>query len=238
MRILIFITSFVFVFISCNEAPKNENKREKNNKIEVIKEKTQPTIKVVDTDFSKGRLGLEHELNLKDLEKFHGHLCDGLVVGFLGIQQGLKSLYPNGIIDRTNTRIVSKSSPCLTDVAVYVAGGRYQFNSFYVDNSIENGFYIIQRKDNGKTVKVSMNKDVKPKIIGEMGKKAIKGTLPACDLDKLKILEDNFSKKLLSENPKKNFSVIEITDFTWKPVLKNDYIKTDILNKNKSNCNQ
>jgi len=209
----------------------------KQDKLTAHNHKT-PTIKVIDTDFSKGRITLEHELNLNDLEKFHGHLCDGLVIGFLGIQQGLEVLYPNGIIDRTNTRIVSKGSPCLTDVAVYITGGRYQFNSFYVDNSIENGFYIIQRKDNLKTVKVNMNKGVKPPKINELGAKAVKGELPACDLDELKKMEDDFSKKLLSTNPKDNFTVIQVTDFKWKPVLKNDYIKTDILNKNKSNCNQ
>ncbi len=198
--------------------------------------KNAPTIKVIDTDFSKGRLDLQHELSLEDLEKFHGHLCDGLVVGFLGIREGLEVLYPDGVIDRTNTRIVSKSSPCLTDVAVYITGGRYQFNSFYVDNAIENAFYIIQRKDSGKTVAVRMNKGVKPKEISQLGAKAVKGELPACDLDKLKKMENNFSKKLLSTNPKDNFTVTEISDFKWHPILKNDFVKTDILNKNKAKC--
>ena len=197
-----------------------------------------PSIKVIDTDFSKGRLTLEHDLSLNDLEKFHGHLCDGLVVGFLGIKEGLKVLYPNGVVDRTNTRIVSKSSPCLTDVAVYISGGRYQFNSFYVDNNIKDGFYIIQRKDNGKAVSVAMNKGVKPKEISVMGAKAVKGELPACDLDKLKKMENDFSEKLLSSNPEDNFTVSKIDHFIWKPVLKNDYIKTDILNKDKGECNQ
>ena len=64
-----------------------------------------PTIQVIDTDFSKGRLTLQHKLNLKDIEKFHGHLYDGLVVGFLDIKEGLKILYPNGIIGRTNILI-------------------------------------------------------------------------------------------------------------------------------------
>lgn len=194
-------------------------------------------LKVNDTDFSKGRLGLQHDLDLQDLEKFHGHLCDGLVVGYLGIKEGLAMLYPSGIIDRTNTRIVSKSSPCLTDVAVYVTGGRYQFNSFYVDNSIEDGFYIIQRIDDGKAVKIQLNKGVKPKEIDELGAKAIAGTLPACDLDKLKKMEDAFSEMLLSQDPKDNFTLTEIVNFEWKPVLKNDYIKTDILNKTQANCN-
>ena len=200
------------------------------------REAVSPTIQVIDTDFSKGRLTLKHEISLKDVAKFHGHLCDGLVIGFLGINEGLKALYPNGIIDRTNTQIISKGSPCLTDVAVYVTGGRFQFNSFYVDNSIKDGIYIIQRKDNGKAVKVAMNKGVKPAIIGQMGKKAIKGELPACDLDKLKKMEDDFSKKLLHSDPKENFTITFVTDFKWKPILKNDYLKTDILNKNKPNC--
>ena len=195
-----------------------------------------PSIQVIDTDFSKGRMGLEHQLTLKDLEKFHGHLCDGLVVGFLGIKEGLAVLYPEGKVDRTNTRIVSKSSPCLTDVAVYITGGRYQFNSFYVDNSIKDAFYIIQRKDNGKAVSVQLNKGVKPAQINVLGAKAIKGELPACDLDQLKIMEENFAQKLLSTDPKDNFTVTSLPEFNWNPVLKNDYIKTDILNKNKEKC--
>ena len=225
MKKLIYISSFLFL-LNCN-----------NNVKQVAKTNEAIFITVNDTDFSKGRLGLQHQITLNDLEKFHGHLCDGLVVGFLGIKEGLQQLYPNGIVDRTNTRIVSKSSPCLTDVAVYIAGGRYQFNSFYVSNEIENGFYIIQRKDNGKAVVVKMNEGVKPSAINVLGAKAVKGALPACDLDKLKKLEDDFSNKLLSSNPKDNFTVIELSDFEWKPVLKNDFTKTDILNKDKAKCN-
>ncbi len=224
------ITFFVLLatVLSCSTAKRHH----------VVESGQAPVIRVVDTDFSKGRLGLEHEIGLGDLEKFHGHLCDGLVVGFFGIREGLKELYPNGIIDRTNTRIVSKSSPCLTDVAVYVTGGRYQFNSFYVNNDIEDAFYIIQRKDNGEAVAVNLRKGVKPKEIGVLGAKAVKGELPACDLDRLKSLEDAFAQYLLSTDPKKNFKVRRLDHFDWAPVLKNDYLKTDILNKNKSKCNQ
>ena len=180
-------------------------------------------IKVLDTDFSKGRLTLEHKITLEDLEKFHGHLCDGLIQGFLGIQEGLKLLYPSGIIDRTNTRIISNSSPCLTDVAIYITGGRYQYNSFYVDDSIQDAFYILQRKDNNKTVKIKLKKGVKPLEIDELGAKAVKGELSPCDLDKLKNLEDKFSGKLLSSNPKIIFEITEIS--IKKRLYKNRYPK-------------
>lgn len=230
------MTSFVFVLLACNEAPKNEDEMGNGN-VEKIQERLQTTIKVVDTDFSKGRLGLEHELNLEDLEKFHGHLCDGLVVGFLGLKEGLSMLYPKGIVDRTNTRIVSKASPCLTDAAIHLTGARYQFNTFYVSNEIP-GLFIVQRIDNGKTVVVNMNKGVKPAEIDEMGALAVEGKLSACDLDELKNMEDDFTEKLLSEDPKGNFTVTEMTDFAWEPVLQYDFIKTDVLNKNKSKCSR
>jgi len=238
MKRLIFVVAFALLVTACDEVQKNETEMAKNDNSLITKEKNYPSIKVLDTDFSKGRLGLEHQINLTDLEKFHGHLCDGLVVGFLGIKEGLDILYPNGIIDRTNTRIVSKSSPCLTDVAVYVSGGRYQFNSFYVDNTMENGFYIVQRMDTKKTVKVNLKLGVIPEKIIKMGDKAISKELSACALDSLKTMEDDFSKKLLTSNPKELFTVTEIKDFVWNPVSKSDYLKTDIINKNSKPCNK
>jgi formylmethanofuran dehydrogenase subunit E len=99
-------------------------------------------IKTVDTDFSKCRIGLEHDINLKELEKFHGHVCDGLVAGFQALHEAFKVLYPREIIDRTNTRILSKASPCLADTAIYRTGGRYQFNTFYVSNDIK-GLFVV-----------------------------------------------------------------------------------------------
>ncbi|MDZ7879793.1 MAG: acetolactate decarboxylase [Saprospiraceae bacterium] len=192
-------------------------------------------IKVNDTDFSKGRLGNIQNIDLQDITKFHGHLCDGLVVGTQALNEALKMLYPDGIIDRTNTRIVSKPSPCLTDVAIYLTGGRYQFNTFYVSPDID-GLFVVQRIDNGKAVSVSLNKGVKPAEIDRLGKLAEKQTLDACGLADLKKLEDNFSAFLLKNDPKQHFTVKELPNFKWQPELKNSYIKTDILNKNQAKC--
>ncbi|MGB5648006.1 MAG: FmdE family protein [Muriicola sp.] len=194
-------------------------------------------LRVNDTDFSKGRLGNIQKLELKDLAKFHGHLCDGLVVGYLALQQALLKLYPDGIIDRTNTRIISKPSPCLTDAAIYLTGARYQYNSFYVSEDI-NGLFTVQRMDNGKTVVVQMNKGVKPEAIDFLGAKAIKGELSPCELDELKAMEDNFTEQLLQTDPKSNFTVSDLTDFQWEPILKNDFSKTDILNKDTQKCSR
>lgn len=193
------------------------------------------SIQVIDTDFSKGRLTNEQNITLWDIQKLHGHLCDGLVVGFLGLREGLYQLYPDSIIDRTNTRIVAKSSPCIGDVGLYLTGGRYQFNSFYINNAI-NGIFVVQRIDNHKSIAVTMKKDVKPSAIDELGAKAVQQELDGCSLDSLKIMEDNFSQTLITGNPSDFFEIVQIDSFEWNPTLSTDFIKTDILNKNLEVC--
>lgn len=192
-------------------------------------------IKVLDTDFSKGRLQHQQTIDINDLEKFHGHLCDGLVMGFLAYQQAANVLYPNGIVDRTNLRIVSKPSPCLTDVAVYLSGARYQFNTFYVDTTFT-GIYIVQRIDNLKTVKVTLQKGFVPHAIDSLGKLAVKDKLSPCGIDSLKRLEDAFTHKLLNIKKLDFLLVEEISDYVWKPYFVATFRKTDVLNKALPSC--
>jgi acetolactate decarboxylase len=195
-----------------------------------------PSIKVLDTDFSKGRLAHLQTITLDDAAKFHGHLCDGLVVGFLGLKEALYKIYTDSIIDRTNTRIVSKSSPCLTDIAIYLTGGRYQFNTFYVSDSIKYAF-IVQRIDNGKTYAVKLKPGIKPAAIDSLGNLANIGKLDACGIDSLHQIENRFLHQLLAANPQEAFIIEKIRNFIWKPILQNSFIKTDVLNKNKVRCN-
>lgn len=128
-----------------------------------------PSIKVLDTDFSKGRLQNVQTITLNDAVKLHGHLCDGLVVGFLGLKEGLCKLYPDSIIDRTNNRIVSKSSPCLTDIAIFMTGARYQYNTYYVSDSIKYQF-VVQRIDNEKTYGIMLKPGLMPTAIDSLGR--------------------------------------------------------------------
>ena len=215
MKLLWFIIMVLISMSSCNQK--------------------QLIFQTLDTDFSKGRLNHEQSVTLNDLEKFHGHLCDGLVVGALAIQEAMNELYPNQPIDRTNLRIISKPSPCLADVAIYLTGGRYQFNTFYVDTEFE-GLYIIHRIDNLKTVSVSLNNGVKPTAIDSLGNIAIQQNLSPCDIDYLRKLEDDFTQSLIHSDPSKLFTTKEMSGFEWNPKTKNDYLKTDILNKNLPDC--
>ncbi|MBK6521137.1 MAG: formylmethanofuran dehydrogenase subunit E family protein [Sphingobacteriaceae bacterium] len=159
-----------------------------------------PSIKVLDTDFSKGRLQNVQTITLNDAVKLHGHLCDGLVVGFLGLKEGLYKLYPDSIIDRTNNRIVSKPSPCLTDIAIFMTGARYQYNTYYVSDSIKYQF-IVQRIDNEKTYGIKLKPGLMPTAIDSLGRLATKGELDACGIDSLRKLESEFSTFFTFQKP-------------------------------------
>lgn len=196
-----------------------------------------PYIKVIDTDFSKGRLQNVQTITLNDAAILHGHLCDGLVVGFLGLKETLYKLYPDSIIDRTNNRIVSKSSPCLTDIAIFMTGARYQYNTYYVSDSIQYQF-VVQRIDNEKAFGVKLKPDLMPTAIDSLGKLATKGELDACGINSLRKLESEFSVFLLSQNPQDLFIIEEIKNYKWLPVLKGNFLKTDVLNKKLQNCLQ
>lgn len=224
MRFIYTLLTLPLFLVACTDHSDSSNGVE-STKIEFV---------VIDTDFSKGRLQHVQQINLSDLEKFHGHLCDGLIVGALGIKEGLKILYPNDTIDRTNLRVISKSSPCLTDVAIYVGGGRYQFETFYVDNNIP-GFYVIQRIDNLKTISISIKEGVIPHEIDSLGALAVQQKLEACQIDYLKNLEDELSKKLLSTSPDQLFIIQEVHSDVWKPSF-TTFPKTDVLNKAKEEC--
>ncbi len=191
--------------------------------------------RVVDTDFSKGRLGHEQTVTIDDLMTFHGHWCDGLVVGALGLGEALKELYPNTPIDRTDLRIISRSSPCLTDVAVMLTGGRAQFGTFQVSDTIL-GLYIVQRISDARTFSVMLRPGVKPAAIDSLSRFAVAGTLSPCGLDSLQAIEERFGTDLLAQDPKNTYLVEERTGFQWPEPAYSIYTKTDILNKNAPRC--
>ena len=54
--------------------------------------------------------------------------------------------------------------------------------------------------------------------------------------EELKKLEDEYSKFLLKSKPEDLFEVVVLSNFNWEPKSET-FIKTDIINKNKSTCN-
>lgn len=194
------------------------------------------SIRVNDTDFSKGRLGYQQALIFEDLVKLHGHPCDGLIEGALAMQYGLYQLYPDSIVDRTHTRVVSRSSPCLADAALLLSGARYQYGTYFVNDSIP-GLYIIGKTGHDEAFAISRKDGVKPPQIDELGKLAIAGILSPCGLDSLRLMEEDYARFLMNtEDLSTLFEVEPLEDFSWDLPLQNTFLKTDILNKNAAAC--
>ncbi|MGZ8159379.1 MAG: formylmethanofuran dehydrogenase subunit E family protein [Methylobacter sp.] len=98
-------------------------------------------IRVLDTDSALGRYSLNaKEIGLKDLARMHGHLCDGLVIAFVQIKAVLNQLFPEGVVDRTDLRAVSKNGPCWVDTVAFMTGARINFQTLRIDNTNPNKF--------------------------------------------------------------------------------------------------
>jgi len=82
-----------------------------------------PAFEVVDTDSAQGRLDPRPKtVTVADLVLFHGHACHGLLRG-VWTRRALADVAPGTApCDRSGLMVVSKSSPCLGDVAAYLTG--------------------------------------------------------------------------------------------------------------------
>lgn len=202
---------------------------------EVLASENIPAFFVKDTESSHGRYARSaREIGAEDIMKFHGHACDGLFRGIYAMSVAMKTLFPEGIIDRTDLRVISRNSPCIGDVASYITGGRIRFGT--QDVTSEPGvWYIVQRISDGKAVKVTENKEFFPREISELEKELAASEyekLPAL-VDLLQEMQDKWVRNvLLNTRPEENYSA-EFVNMEWKEVTyENKGMRTDIIYKN------
>lgn len=163
-------------------------------------------IVVRDTDSALGRYSLEtKKIGLKDLTRFHGHMCDGLVIAFVEIKAVLEKLFPDGVVDRTDLQAVSKNGPCWVDAAMTMTGARINFQTLRIHNSIGDGF-IIQRISTGRAYEVRLKPGVFPKdqavLEAKIRKLRSQGkSVSAADIDRFEEMADALSKRLLTTPP-------------------------------------
>ena len=192
-----------------------------------------PAFEVLDTESSLGPYAAKTKtITLKDLIKMHGHPCDGLVTAACGLSLGLKELYPNGIIDRTDTCCITNNSPCFGDVASYLTGGRIRFGTQKIDPNMGNEF-IVYRISTKQAVKVLLREGVFPLKLAELEMKMKSGNFNIEQMRQCQKLGWVFAESLLSRPLEESFTVKVLKDFTWQP---DPYIhcgpRGDIINKN------
>ena len=161
---------------------------------------------VRDTDSALGRYSLKtKEIGLKDLARIHGHLCDGLVIAYVEIKAALEKLFPDGVVDRTDLRAVSKNGPCWVDAVAMMTGARINFQSLRLDNFVGDGF-IIQRISTGAAYEVRLKPGIFPEPQAALENKirkirALGKLIAAEDIDEFEKMANDLSFKVLNIAP-------------------------------------
>ena len=195
-------------------------------------------IKVRDTDSALGRYSLQtKQIGLKDLARIHGHLCDGLVIAFVEIKTVLEKMFPNGVVDRTDLRAVSKNGPCIVDAVSFMTGARVNFQTLRVDQSIGEGF-IIQRISTGETYRVNLKPGVMTEKQIELERNirnqrgAGKSVSPE-SIDTVEQLANQLIRKVLNTPPQELLEIHPLPNFQFVANLTDfDGGRGDVINKN------
>lgn len=179
-----------------------------------------PVFEVKDTANKYGRYAsMVKVITLKDLIKYHGHFCGGLVESASALKVAFGLLFPDGIVDRTDLQIVSNNSACGGDVASYLTGARLRFGSHHIDNSLKESEFIIRQVSTGKTVHVKLNPAVYPTEVKARMKKIESGNFTPADIDSFQELQWAYAKRLINSPLKESFIAEEKMEFQWpKPV--------------------
>jgi len=191
-----------------------------------------PVFHVMDTESSLGPYASEPKtITLKDLVKMHGHPCDGLATAACAMSAGLKALYPDGIIDRTDTGCITRNSPCYGDVAAYLTGGRVRFGTQKIDPSLGDEF-VLHRFSTDVTVKVSLKPGVFPAEVLALENKIRAGEFTLEEMRLCQQMEWDYARRLLNTPPDECFEVVVMNGFRWTPdAYEHRGARGDIINK-------
>ncbi|MGC8722437.1 MAG: formylmethanofuran dehydrogenase subunit E family protein [Acidobacteriota bacterium] len=172
-------------------------------------------VRVLDTESSLGPMSQRPQtVTLADLVRFHGHPCDGLIAAAEGITLGLKRLFPDGIVDRTDVAAATNASPCYSDAAAYLTGARTLYGTLVIDRNLGDE-WILARRSTGEAVMVRLKPGVKPADLPAMEK-----TLRAAGCDgplivRVQGLQLTFIHRLLSAPPGSLYEVTELPAFPY-----------------------
>lgn len=196
-----------------------------------------PVFEVRDTENKYGRYARQTKtITIKDLIKFHGHFCGGLVESAASLRVAFDLLFPDKVVDRTDLRIVSNNSACGGDVAAYLTGSRARFNSHVIDNSLTESEFYVQQVSTGSTIHVKLNPAVYPKEVKTQMKKIESGSFEPKDIDLFQELQWAYAKRMVNSPLKESFIIEEAKNYKWPEVSckelgkrkDNDYKKTPV----------
>jgi len=175
-----------------------------------------PVFKVRDTVNKYGRYATETKtITIKDLIKFHGHFCGGLVEGATALKVGFDRLFPDGVVDRTDLMIASNNSACGGDVAAYLTGARARFGSHSIDPALKESDFVVRRISTGKSVRVVINAATYPNDVRTQMRKIESGKFEPADIDRFQEVQWVYAKKLVSRPAIESVDVTDDPAYVW-----------------------
>ena len=201
--------------------------------------KTAPNAKAIwvkDTDSAMGRYNLHaKKLDIKTLARTHGHLCDGLVLAYVELSTLLPKLFSDGIVDRTDLRVVAKNSPCLVDTSALMTGARINHKTLSLDNSLGASF-IVQRISTKEAYSVSLRDKTFLKALRKQEKKikakiALHQIVTKKDVDKVEALAFKAMKQMLNTDPKILLKIEKLKAYKFNFSIKDIGARSDVVNK-------
>jgi formylmethanofuran dehydrogenase subunit E len=194
-------------------------------------------LSVLDTDSALGRRNLHPKsITLKDMARMHGHLCDGLVTAWVELGAALRDLYPNGVVDRTDVRTVSKNAPCWADAGAWMTGARINQGTLVLDNSVGDGF-IVQRISTGAALRVSLRPGVYPAQLAALEqsiriRRARGESVAPAEIDRFESGANEYSRKLLNTPPGEAVTVERLADYHFPDHSQNPLApRSDIIDR-------
>jgi formylmethanofuran dehydrogenase subunit E len=175
-----------------------------------------PVFEVRDTENKYGRYAKQTKtITIKDLIRFHGHFCGGLVESAASLRVAFDLLFPDKIVDRTDIRVASNNSACGGDVASYLTGARARFGSHVIDNSLMESEFYVQQVSSGRTIHVKLNPEVYPKEVKTQMRKIESGVFEPKDIDLFQKLQWAYAQRMVNRPLKDSFIVEKVGDYRW-----------------------
>jgi formylmethanofuran dehydrogenase subunit E len=167
-------------------------------------------------------------LTFGDLEKFHGHVCPGIALGYRATQVAVAQLYPGEIPLRGDQFVVCGTPrACPADAISYLTGARYgkgsegAFNgNLAFDKTIGDSCYIFASMSTGKAIKLTTTFQFSKEM---EALKAKKDTDPEANAQ-YEAMSRCVTIRILTAPEKEVFAVTPVSDFSWKE-YKEKYLK-------------
>lgn len=191
-----------------------------------------PTFAVLDTESSLGPYAPRaKQLGLGDLVRLHGHACDGLVMASAALSVALSELYPDGVIDRTDTGCISNNSPCFGDVAAYLTGGRIRFGTQKIEPTRGLSF-VVHRFSTNETIEVSLRDGIFPPGLHDLEAKLKSGTFTDEEQRTCQQAQWDYARGLLQRPLRESFETRRLEGYVWVPdTYANTGKRGDIINR-------